>query len=210
MVKKYKVFGIGLNKTGTSSLRRALVKLGYNHCDTRGQLTNQFFKGRIKKVLDTTKGYDSFEDWPWPLMYRQVFAHYGDAARYVLTTRRSPEVWVESLKVHSLITPPDNNPRIRVFGHAYPHGFEAEHMAFYENHNAQVRQFFADQNASHLLADLCWETGDSWAELCSFLDEPLQDGAFPHANKRVENAQDTMRYAENKALINAQLQEIKR
>lgn len=209
MVKEHKVFGVGLNKTGTSSLRRALVSLGYSHCDIRGRLTGMFLKGHIGQVLETSKEFDSFEDWPWPMIYREAFAHYGDSARYVLTTRRSSEAWVESLKAHSLTTSPDNNPRKRVFGYAYPHGAEAQHMAFYESHNAQVRQFFADNNASDLLIELCWETGDGWDELCNFLDEPLQDKPFPHANKRVGNPRDAARLAENLALINTQLQSLK-
>ena len=209
MVKKHKVFGIGLNKTGTSSLRRALVSLGYTHCDIRGRMTYKFFQGNIPQVLDMTEEYDSFEDWPWPLMYREVFERYGDTARYVLTTRRSPEIWVESLKAHSLHTSVDKNPRKRVFGHSYPHGVEADHIAFYENHNAQVRQFFADNNAAHLLADLCWETGDGWAELCGFLNEPVQATNFPHANKRDDEPADAKRCNENLALINAQLQSLK-
>lgn len=120
MTKPHKVFGIGLNKTGTSSLKRALVTLGYNHCVQRGQMTHKYFNNRYGLIFQTIDLFDSFEDWPWPLMYRQIFEKYGESARYILTYRTSPQAWLESLKAHTLVTNPDNNPRKRIFGYDYP------------------------------------------------------------------------------------------
>ena len=184
MSKPHKVFGIGLNKTGTSSLRTALVTLGYNHCTLRGQMTHKYFNNSFSQIFKTVEEYDSFEDWPWPLMYKQVFEKYGETARYVLTRRRSPEAWVESLKAHSMGTNPDSNPRKRIFGFDYPHGAEARHIEYYENHLSEVRQYFADQNATDVMCEVCWEDGAGWQELCNFLNEPLSDTPFPHANRR--------------------------
>jgi len=184
MSKPHKVFGIGLNKTGTSSLRSALVMLGYNHCTLRGQMTHKYFNNSFSQIFKTVEEYDSFEDWPWPLMYKQVFEKYGETARYVLTRRRSPEAWVESLKAHSMGTNPDSNPRKRIFGFDYPHGAEARHIEYYENHLSEVRQYFADQNATDVMCEVCWEDGAGWQELCNFLNEPLSDTPFPHANRR--------------------------
>lgn len=209
MDKKYKVFGIGLNKTGTTSLKQAFRKLGYDHADVRGQMTHKFFRGNIEQVLDASEAFESFEDWPWPLMYQQVFARYGDKARYILTRRKSAEDWVESLKSHSLDTSPSNNPRLKVFGHPYPHGFEAEHIAYYENHLTEVKAFFALKNATHLLLELCFEEGDGWPELAPFLDEEIPITAFPHANRRAVQARDVERRRENQARIDVQLRLLK-
>jgi len=52
MSKPHKVFGIGLNKTGTSSLKSALVTLGYNHCTLRGQMTHKFFNNNEPNAID--------------------------------------------------------------------------------------------------------------------------------------------------------------
>ena len=209
MVKVHKVFGIGLNKTGTSSLKQALITLGYKHCDMRGQMTYKFFKGRVEDVLVSARGFDSFEDWPWPLMYRRIFEEYGDSARYILTRRLSAESWLESLKAHSLLTNPDNNPRKRIFGYDYPHGAEAQHRAFYECHLTEVRQFFADQNASHLLSEVCWEEGSGWSDICAFLNEPVPDTSFPHVNRRVVDPADKERMADNEKRIAAQVLRLK-
>ena len=152
--------------------------------------------------------FDSFEDWPWPLMYRQVFEKYGETARYVLTRRNTPEAWLESLKAHTLATNPHNNPRKRIFGFDYPHGAEAQHIAFYENHLAEVRKYFAEQNAAHVLCEVCWEEGDGWQEICDFLEEPLPNAPFPHVNRRVVVSKDEDRLKENQRLIAAQLKRL--
>lgn len=209
MTKPHKVFGIGLNKTGTSSLKRALVTLGYNHCTMRGQMTHKYFNNRYDQIFNTIEQFDSFEDWPWPLMYRRIFEKYGENARYILTYRTSPQAWLESLKAHTLVTNPDNNPRKRIFGFDYPHGAEAKHIAFYESHLADVRRYFAEQNASHALCEVCWEKGDGWQEICGFLGEPLPDAPFPHANPRVVTPEDKERLAENQKRIAVQIERLK-
>ena len=208
MSKPHKVFGIGLNKTGTSSLKQALITLGYNHCTLRGQMTHKFFNNSFGQIFKTVEEFDSFEDWPWPLMYQQVFEKYGENARYILTRRKSSGAWLESLKAHTLGTNPQNNPRKKIFGFEYPHGAEAQHIAFYENHLREVRKFFANQNASHVLCEVCWDEGDGWQEICGFLNEPVPHTLFPHVNRRVTAPKDTERSEENQRLIAAQLQRL--
>ena len=208
MNKPHKVFGIGLNKTGTSSLKRALVTLGYNHCTMRGQMTHKFFNNSFGQIFKTVDEFDSFEDWPWPLMYRQVFERYGETARYILTRRHSAEAWLESLKAHALITNPDNNPRKRIFGFDYPHGAEAQHLDYYESHLVEVRRYFTQQGASHVLCEVCWEEGDGWQKICDFLEEPLPNAPFPHVNRRTVTPRDTERLEENQRRIAAQVKRL--
>lgn len=208
MSKPHKVFGIGLNKTGTSSLKRALLTLGYNHCDLRGRLTHKYFNNGFDQIFNTVAEFDSFEDWPWPLMYKQVFEKYGENARYVLTRRNSSQAWLESLKAHSLVTNPDNNPRKKIFGFDYPHGAEAQHLEYYENHLSKVRQYFEEQGASHVLREVCWEEGDGWREICDFLEEPIPDAPFPHVNRRVIVPKNGDSQAENQRRIAAQLRQL--
>jgi len=141
-------------------------------------------------------------------MYRQVFEKYGETARYVLTRRSSAEAWLESLKAHTLVTNPDNNPRKKIFGFDYPHGAEAQHIAFYENHLSDVRKYFAAQGASHLLCEVCWEDGDGWKEICDFLDHPMPDAPFPHANRRIIVPNDDGLLKENQQRIAAQMESL--
>ncbi len=207
-MKPFKVFGIGLNRTGTSTLKLALRRLGYHHCRRQQRLVNHYFQGDVAAILAETTAHDSFEDWPWPLMYEQVFAHYGERARFILTARTTPEIWLNSLKSHALSTP---NKRLRqkIYGHAYPHGAEEAHMEYYEHHNAGVLDFFTRNNAAHLVHQMCWEDGDSWPELCDFLNEPLPKMPFPHVNKGEEAQIDQAIRKSNEESIAAQIQHLR-
>ena len=66
-----KVFGIGLSKTGTSSLAKALDILGYKTLDNPG--IERYLAGNIdsldKELLDT---YEAFTDTPIPSFYREL------------------------------------------------------------------------------------------------------------------------------------------
>ena len=93
-MKPCKVFGIGLNKTGTKTLQRALLGLGYQrHQSCRRDLLAAYRAGRIEDVFAVTDANESFEDWPYPLLFRDLYFRYGDGARYILTTRRDAAVW---------------------------------------------------------------------------------------------------------------------
>jgi len=202
MSMKRKVFGIGLNKTGTGTLGKCLKGFGYRHLSYRRDLLLALREGRIDEIFTIIDEYESFEDWPYPLMYKELFARYRDAF-YILTVRSSPEVWIESLKSHSLRTHPRIHARKLAYGHDYPHGFENEHIAFYQAHNANVISFFEQNGASDLLLCACWENGDGWRELCRFLGRPMPSVPFPHVNKRTT---DSSFLAENMLLSGLRLE----
>ncbi|MEO1000447.1 MAG: sulfotransferase [Pseudomonadota bacterium] len=189
MAKPFRVVGIGLNKTGTTSLKLALTELGWRHMKRTPRLFKHWRQGNLDALFAEAEAFESFEDWPWPLAFREAYARWGDGARYILTRRKSPEAWVESLKRHALRTPPDRNPRKRIFGHDYPHGKEAEHIVFYQSHLEEVRAFFAAPERRPLFAELSWDDGDGWAELCAFLREQAPDLPFPHGNRALSDAE---------------------
>jgi Sulfotransferase domain len=177
-----KVFGIGLSKTGTSSLRVALEMLGYRMAPPNKRLLSRLKDGRLGSVLDYTRAFDGFEDFPYPLIFRELYQRYGDTARYILTTRSSPQRWYESICDHCR-TSRLFSGQFSTYGYYRPFGREAEYVRIYESHNAAVRQFFADQSASDLLLEICWENGDGWEALCGFLGCAVPESGFPHANK---------------------------
>ncbi|HMB75044.1 MAG TPA: sulfotransferase, partial [Kiloniellaceae bacterium] len=57
-----------------------------------------------------------------------------------------------------------------------------EYIGHYNAHNARVREFFRTQNAEHVFLEVCWENGDAWPELSSFLNLPAPSSPFPHTN----------------------------
>jgi len=202
---KTKVIGLGLIKTGTTTLGACLRELGYNHISNRRDLLIAFRHGDLQSLYDVCDEHDSFEDWPYPLAYRELYGRYGSGARYVLTVRSSSEVWLASLKAHCLRTHPTAHSRLLSLGYAYPHGFEAEHIALYERHNAAVKAFFQEHGVGHLLKVICWEDGHGWPELCSHLGKDVPAVQFPHLNSSAESETDTFIVAENQRRIDEQL-----
>ncbi len=205
MEKPFKVFGIGFNRTGTSSLKLALRRLGYKTLGKNQPFVSLFKRGKFEKIFKNLDEWDGYQDWPWPMLYAELLDHFGDKARFVLTRRSSPEKWVESLKRHSERTHPDKNQRRLMLGYGYPHGLEAEHIGLYETHYYKVRNHFEAQGQAHLLGEFCWEEGDAWPELCAFLNEPLPDKEFPRANTSEKAAAKFDLVAENHRRIAQQM-----
>lgn len=61
-----KVFCIGFNKTGTSSVGAGFRLLGLHNSSFHPRLWRDYYlHGRLEKVLDYTARFDSFDDLPW-------------------------------------------------------------------------------------------------------------------------------------------------
>ena len=73
------IFGIGLSRTGTTSLHHALELLGYRSAPSSAALLDD----QYDRLLDR---YDAFTDNPIPFMYRDLDARYP-GSKFILTTR---------------------------------------------------------------------------------------------------------------------------
>ena len=200
-----KVFGIGLNKTGTKTLGECLRRLGFDHMSCRRDLLAAYRNHELEKVFAVTDRHSSFEDWPYPLMYRELLERYGRSAAFILTVRKDAETWLESLKQHSLRTDPDNHCRLLAYGHNYPHGYEQQHLQFYRAHNSSVVEHFAARGAATQLLTMCWESGHGWIELGNFLGVEKPGADIPHVNK-TGTTLDLARSSENLRRIAQQQQ----
>ncbi|MCB0005011.1 MAG: hypothetical protein KDE04_01110 [Anaerolineales bacterium] len=173
-----KVFGIGYHRTGTTTLAHCLTHLGY-HCQPyTPRLLEQIYQGDFSETFATVNRYDAFRDWPWPLIFRELYERYPDA-KYILTVRRDEATWMNSLSKHAAKKGP-SRMRELIYGYSLPDGQEALHIAKYQAHNEAVIDFF--QQMPHKLLTICWETGSGWPELCAFLDKPVPNVALPHQN----------------------------
>jgi len=176
-----KIFGVGLNKTGTTTLglMGRVLGLRCKSCD-RGLLEDFVVRKDFTRIEETVRDHDLFEDWPWPLIYRDLDRMYP-GSKFILTARRSPEAWLESLKKHSMRTHPTRHHRKLAYGFPYPHGRERDHLEFYRRHNDEVRAYFEGRRENFI--ELCWEKGDGFRELCGFLGCEVPDTPMPHANR---------------------------
>lgn len=193
-----KVFGLGLNKTGTTTLGQCGRILGLRCTSAeRSLLEDVVLRNDFTRIKQRVSAFDLFEDWPWPLIYRQLDEMYP-GSKFVLTVRKSPDAWLESLKKHSMKTSPLGHHRKLAYGFNYPHGHEQEHLDFYNKHNDNVRSYF--RNRSNDFIEVCWETGDGFESLCRLLDCDLPAVPLPHANRWTDNRPKLPRVVANRIL----------
>lgn len=181
-ISEEKIFGIGLNKTGTTSLGIALEILGYtNHVSYDLNLIKDWKSGKFNKIHEVGDSNNNFEDWPWPLMYKRLYLRYPNA-KFILTTRLSPEVWFRSLEKHAEKTGPTIARKL-IYKYYLPTENKKAHIEFYKQHNNQVKAFFEKKDTNKFIS-ICWEKGDSWRKLCGFLNLNIPNSIpFPHLNK---------------------------
>ena len=176
-----RVFGVGLTKTGTTTLGRCAQILGYRHQSCCRPLLVSTSKGDFSQLDTVVSQSDFFED--WPLIYRELDQRYP-GSKFILTVREDEAVWLRSNKAHSMRTHPRYQSRTYSYGPRYPQGHEEHYLEFYRSHNQSIRDYFS--NRPDQLLELCWERGDGWGELCRFLGCSVPDVDFPHENKGVD------------------------
>ena len=96
-----KVFCVGRNKTGTTTIARALDELGYRVAPKRyAELLSDdcYLKGEFGPIVEFCRYYNAFQDVPfsWPQTYRVLDEAFPNA-RFILTVRDSAEQWYQSL-----------------------------------------------------------------------------------------------------------------
>lgn len=188
--KEARVFGIGLSKTGTTSLTRALRILGYrtNHFPYSAV---RYESGRLRLDLARLVKWDAATDSPVALFFRRLEEQFPDA-RFILT-ERDIDAWIRSCH-HNHVWPGNyvsnkgirRLPHIRkilclhrsVFGteRFHPETFREAYLS----HRDAVIQHFRRKKRDLLVMDICG--GDSWEPLCEFLGKPVPDVPFPHEN----------------------------
>lgn len=183
-----KVFGIGLPKTGTTTLAAMLRRLGYDHAPYDPDLIRRVALGEREPLWRRVEAHQSFEDWPWPAVFEEI-DRTVPTALFILTLRKDAATWLASSQRHLRLNIERHGPNgagpARMLwdtfsGPINPLDHPERMCAFYEAHAARVRAHFQDRPGK--LLELCWETGDGWPDLCRFLDRPAVEGPLPHEN----------------------------
>ncbi|MEA2600151.1 MAG: hypothetical protein QOF89_1143 [Acidobacteriota bacterium] len=183
-----KVFGLGLSKTGTSSLGEALNVLGIRtvHYPSDESTFECLRNGHYR--LPILEEYQGAVDIPVAPFYAQLDAEYP-GSRFVLTVR-DPQAWLRSVELHWEL--------MMDWWHRYPDfkrfqefisacvygsiGFSPDRfLHVYEAHRQNVERYFRDRPGDLLVLDICG--GEGWEKLCPFLGADVPDTPFPHANE---------------------------
>lgn len=173
-----KVFGIGFQKTGTSSLREALKILGYRVKDGDFKQFPAAVRRDRKRLMRALKHFDAAEDNPWPLLFRELDRWYP-GSKFVLTVR-DEETWVKSVSRHIGDLRSPMHEWIYGKGKGLPKKAPENAARVYKEHNRAVREHFRDRPEQLLEVD--FTSGQGWEELCAFLGHELPKDPFPHFN----------------------------
>lgn len=170
-----KVFGLGLSKTGTSSLNDALTLLG---------LRAVHYPHDLALAHDA----DALTDIPVAPYYAELDRAFP-GSRFILTVREKSS-WLRSIEMHwrlMLQWWEDAAPDLRRYHErvalaAYGTlAFDPEHFSrAYDAHERNVRGYFRGRD-DLLVIDICG--GEGWPRLCPFLGLPEPPAPFPHANE---------------------------
>lgn len=179
----FKIFGIGLSRTGTTSLTRALEILGYR-ARHFPHIEPDILSGDY--LLPSAASYDALTDLP----VVPIFAQLADAhpeSRFILTARDIDDWLVGCERYFNWQDEFITDERIRqslTFHRLYVYGARAYNRErwryVYEAHFRNVTTFFQARPDRLLVMDI--RAGDGWQSLCSFLRVPPPSLPFPHEN----------------------------
>lgn len=184
---RQKVFCIGFQKTGTTSLSFALEELGYRVSsvyDQREPVT-RLRETFVERGIERAKEFDAVQDMPWPLLFRELDEAFP-GSKFILTMRDTDR-WFNSIVTHFGANPAPLQQLTYGDDAAAPKGNEKRYREVYEQHNRDVLEYFADRPDD--LLEFWLERGHGWAELGTFLElDEIPDGPFVRANTQNQRA----------------------
>jgi len=201
---KNKVFVIGRNKTGTTSIGRALAEMGYKMgSQSKAELLmGSWLQREFKEIVNYCKTAEAFQDAPFSHDYTfQVMDYAFPGSKFILTVRNNGEEWYESLiRFHTKIVGKERLPTpddLKAFMYREKgwiwrnqqaiYGIDEQslydkdiYIQHYEMHNMRVKDYFRYRQDDLLVLNLA--DPDSMNDLCDFLGKPLPSTGMPHLN----------------------------
>jgi tetratricopeptide (TPR) repeat protein len=185
---KPKIFGIGLSRTGTTTLAAALSMLGFATMHWQNPLTCEVICDDDFPLLD------AFTDTPVSLKFEKLYARFPNS-KFIFTTRDFAD-WLRSMqglwqrqlgisdfdKIKGLLDEARHGAeycrinRSLYFDHANPR--EA-----FDAYERRVRRFFEDKPSGRFL-EFDIFAGDGWQKLCAFVGRDVPAAPFPWENRR--------------------------
>jgi hypothetical protein len=209
-----RVIGAGFGRTGTLSLREALVRLGCDPCDhmrenfehpQRFALWDEASRRKTagepidwRPLLD---GFQAIVDWPGAYFWRELTAAHPQAK--VILTVRDPERWYDSIQATIFTLRDDQLPAVArdlIFTRTFDGRLtdRAHCQAVFAEHNQAVQEAITSDRL------LVFDVKHGWQPLCAFLGVPVPDdepfprvndiAAFQHEERQERRAEATRAY----------------
>lgn len=202
-----KIFGIGANKTGTTSLKIAMKELGFTVGNQRSaeNLIDDWARRDFTRIIRYCKTAEFFQDVPFSLDFTYVVLdHTFKGSKFILTIRDSPDQWYHSLvRFHSRMwgkndgNPPTKQELQEGF---YIYKGRPWHMnrlirdtpetdlynkdaliKAYTDRNETIKKYFRHRPEDLLVLNVAEE--NAYADLCQFLGIKKKRDTFPWRNK---------------------------
>jgi len=203
---RQKVFCIGRNKTGTTSLKKAFEDLGYPvGSQIRAErLAHRFyFKKDFRPIVKYCKSAQVFQDIPfsWPETYQHLDKAFP-SSKFILTVRDDPEQWYSSItRFHAKNFGLDGRTptaddllnaayvskgfmynTLKIHGTSDDDPYNKEVMtAHYERYNQEVVEYFKDRPGDLLIINIA-EPG-SYQRFIDFIGAKSPCDDFPWENR---------------------------
>ena len=200
-----KVFCVGCNKTGTTSLKKALQGFGLVVGEQwiAERLIHDWGRRDFRRLFRFCLTAQAFQDVPfsWPFTYQALDQRFP-GSKFILTVRNSPEQWHESLtRFHAALFGPRSLSSVEHLNAARynrpglageanrllndtppddPYNRDAL-IARYVHHNYAVREYFRHRPGVLLVLNVA--EPDAFDKLCDFLGRPRTGLPFPWENK---------------------------
>ncbi len=200
-----KVFCVGRNKTGTTSIEAALRSFGLRMgLQARGEvLLRDWAKREFRRIAALCRTADAFQDVPFSGHFTfQALDMYFPGSKFILTVRDDPDQWFDSLvRFHTKIVNKGRLPTaddLRSFEYRYQ-GYlwdsfvltygddEANlyrkdlYIRNYVDHNRNVIEYFRHRAQDLLVLNV--GDPDAMRKLCDFLGHAYSGQAMPHLNQ---------------------------
>lgn len=200
-----KVFCVGCNKTGTTSVKAALDGLGYRVGDEEAakHLTKDWALRNFAPIIDYCRSADAFQDSPFSFPYTyQALDNAFPSSKFILTIRESPDQWYDSItQFHAKLWGGGEIPTKKqlqeavnvykgrpwevnrlLFNSPPDEPYKKESLVdFYNTHNKCVAEYFRHRPNDLLIINVA--EVNAYGDFCEFLNNPRIDKAFPWKNK---------------------------
>lgn len=202
--KKPKVFCVGQNKTGTTTMEAVLKTLGYKMgSQPKGELLSKEWADRdFKKIVKLCRTADAFQDVPFSNDFTYIILDYAfPGSKFILTVRNNADEWFESLKrFHTRIldkgrlpTPNDLKEfEYRFKGYLWESmrtKFDIDENTLYDHkkytdhynmHNDRVIEYFKYRPEDLLVLNVSHD--NAMQDIYQFLGFPYKGEKMPHLN----------------------------
>lgn len=192
--KKFnKIFCIAMNKTGTSSLHSAFLKLGLkslHHGYSEYKTLQEHLDGAqliAQKIIDNEKSgknllehideYDAYSDIGPIINKFEVLDLQYPNSKFIYTNRNSIK-WVDSRKRHVLRN--IENKHKSLYDSTFTKIDEEQWIERKFTHLIRVKKYFKNRSNDLLIIDIT--KGEGFDKLCPFLGLEVIEDIFPHKN----------------------------